>query len=87
MTTKTDWLKEELDKLRATRDELRLQIHLGTAEARDRFAKLEKSWHHIEGQMKSLSAATQPDRERIQETARTLAQEIADGYRHLKTLI
>ena len=87
MTTKTDWMKEELDKLRSTRDELRLQIHLGSAEARDRFAILEKSWHHMEGQMKSLGPATEPDRERIKESARTLAHEIANGYRHLKTLL
>ncbi|HEX2483831.1 MAG TPA: hypothetical protein VHQ66_00930 [Myxococcota bacterium] len=85
--TKTDRLNEELDRLRATRDELRLQIHLGTAEARDRFEKLEKSWHHVEAQMKSFGAATQPDRQRIAHAARALAHEIAEGYRHLKTLL
>ena len=86
-TTKNDRLQEELDKLRATRDELRLKIHLGTAEARDRFEKLEKSWHRVEGHVKTLHAATEPDRKRITDAARTLAHEIADGYRHLKTLL
>ena len=65
MTTKNDRLNEELDKLRATRDELRLQIHLGSAEARDRFEKLEKSWQHVEGQVKTLHAATEKDRHRL----------------------
>jgi SMC interacting uncharacterized protein involved in chromosome segregation len=87
MTTKTDRLKEELDKLRATRDELKLQIHLGTAEARERFEKLEKSWHHVESHVKTLAAATEDDRKRIREAANTLAGQIADGYRHLKTLL
>jgi hypothetical protein len=87
MTTKIDWLKEDLDKLRATRDELRLQIHLGAADARDRFERLEKSWHHMEGHVKSLGTATQDDRKRIDEAARALAREIADGYRHLKSVL
>jgi cell division protein FtsB len=87
MATKNDRLQEELDKLRATRDELRLQIHLGTAEARDRFEKLEKSWHRVEGHVKTLHAATEKDRARIAESARALAHEIAEGYRHLKTLL
>jgi hypothetical protein len=87
MTTKNDRLHEELDKLRSTRDELKLQIHLGTAEARDRFAKLEKSWQHVEGHVKSLHSATQDDRQRIADAARTLAHEIAEGYRHLKALL
>jgi hypothetical protein len=87
MTTKTDWLKEELDKLRATRDELRLQIHLGAADARDRFEKLEKSWHSMESHVKSLGTATQDDRKRIDEAARALAREIAEGYRHLKKVL
>jgi SMC interacting uncharacterized protein involved in chromosome segregation len=87
MTTKNERLNEELDKLRATRDELRLQIHLGSAEARERFEKLEKSWHHVEGQVKNLHAATEKDRHRIADAARSLAHEIAEGYRHLKTLL
>jgi cell division protein FtsB len=87
MTEKNGRLQEELDRLRATRDELRLQIHLGSAEARDRFEKLEKSWHRVEGQVKTLHGATEGDRHRIAEAARSLAREIADGYRHLKTLL
>jgi hypothetical protein len=87
MTTKNDRLHEELDKLRATRDELRLKIQLGTADARDGFERLEKRWHHLEGQVKTLRAATEKDRARIAEAARSLAHEIAEGYRHLKTLL
>lgn len=83
MTTK-DWLTEEVEKLRALRDELRLQIHLGTAEARDGFERLEKSWQRMEAHVKSLATATQDDRRQIREAAQALAREIRDGYRHLK---
>jgi len=87
MTTANDRLKEELDKLRTVRDELRLQIHLGNAEARDRFAKLEKSWKTMEGHVRSLESGTRSDRARIAEAAKALAHEIAEGYRHLRAML
>ena len=34
-----------IDDLKRTRDELRLQIHLGSKEVRAEWAELEKRWH------------------------------------------
>ena len=82
-----DKVKEEVDKLRRMRDELRLQIHLGTAEAKDRFAKLEKSWKTMEGHVRSLGSGTREDREKIAAAAKALAHEIGEGYRHLREML
>jgi chaperonin cofactor prefoldin len=87
MTTASERVKSEVDKLRAVRDELRLQMHLGTAEARDTFERLEKRWKTMEAHVRSLESATREDRERVAEAARTLAREIGDGYRHLRGLL
>lgn len=87
MAKTADLLTEELDRLRGVRDELRLKLKLGKAEARDGFEQLEQSWKRVERHVKSLANATRDDRAQIQEAARQLAREIRDGYRHLQRLL
>jgi hypothetical protein len=84
---KSDWLAEEIEGLRSLRDEVKLQLHLGKAEARDSFEQLEKRFEHLEGRARSLRDATRADRDQIREAARLLAGEIRKGYEHLKRLL
>ena len=80
-------IKSELDSLRAARDELRVQVHLGAVEAREAWAKAEKSWNHLEGRIKVLGEATQESLEDIGEAVKTLADEIRRGYQHVRKLL
>lgn len=82
-----DKLSEELEALRRTRDELRVKIHLGRAEARERFEQLEKSWHHLEGKVKLIRRESKAPIHEIGEAARELLREIRDGYRHIRDLL
>jgi len=80
-------LSEELDALRELRDEFRIQMELGRAEAHERWEKLEKDWHHLEGKLKLVRDESRGDLEDIGEAARLLLREIRDGYRHLRSLL
>ena len=80
-------IKSDLDSLRAARDELRVQVHLGAAEAREAWEKAEKSWDHLEGRVKILGEATQESLEEIGSAVGILASEIRRGYDHVRKLL
>lgn len=82
-----DWKKrldEEIEILEQTRDELKLQAHLGAAEAREVWAKLEKNWEHLESRLKRVGHATQESAEDIEEATKTLVEEIKAGYQRIR---
>jgi hypothetical protein len=78
-------MKEEVEALRQVRDELRVQAELGRAELRDRWEGLEKRFHELEGKVRSAGDAAQGDAENVKEAARLLAEEIREGYRHMRS--
>jgi hypothetical protein len=79
-----DRLQKELEPLQAARDDLRVRLHLGKAEIRDRWELLEKSWHHAEAKLNQIRKETEESTEDIAEALRLLADEIRDGYEHLR---
>ena len=80
-------IKSELDSLRAARDEIRVQVHLGAVEAREAWEQAEKNWSHLEGRIKVLSEATQESLEEIGGAVENLAEEIRRGYQHVRKLL
>ncbi len=89
----TDWddvkkaVSQELEELRGLRDELKVQVHLGKAEARQRWEALEQRWEHLEAKGRMLREEAREPLAEIGETAKELAREIRDGYRHLRSLL
>ena len=78
-------LERDFAKLAQTRDELRVQLQLAKAEARDDWKKLEHTWRNIELELKQLSDhAKQPAKE-IGGAARTLMDELKRGYARIKS--
>jgi len=85
-----DWkdrLLADIDALRAARDELKVQMHLAKAEARERWEKLEKKWHHLEARGHVLAEASRESLDDIEEAGRLLVQEIREGYDSLRKLL
>lgn len=68
--------REEVDALARTRDELRLQLHLGRMEA-------EEEWHHLEGQWRALKRAASDAASDAGEQIRGLIGQIREGYAKL----
>ncbi len=84
MAERNDRFAEELERLRRLRDELRVQIRLGRAEVRERWEKLEKDFARLEAKLKRIREESKGDLAEIREAAKLLAQEIHEGYRHLR---
>ena len=87
MSETTRRFEEELDGLRQLRDELRVRLHLGRAEARDRFQALEKDLEHVEAKLRLVRDETREDLEDIREASRLLLDELKEGFRHLRSLL
>jgi hypothetical protein len=87
MAEMPDWLEKEIEGLRRMRDEVKLQLHLGAADARRAFEHVEKRWQHLEGKLKLIREESRGDFAEIGEAAKLLAREIRDGYQHLKKLL
>ena len=77
-------IEQEVDALRAARDELRVQMHLGRADARDRFEELEERWHDLERRLGQVAdEARRPMRE-VGDAVRGIVAEIQEGYRKIR---
>ena len=82
-----DRLDKQLDSVRAVRDELEVKLHLGSADLRDQWAKLEKGWQHLEGRLKVLGNESEDVAKEIGETLEVLADQLRDGYDRVKKLL
>jgi predicted nucleic acid-binding Zn-ribbon protein len=80
-------LEKELDNVRRARDELKVRLHLGGAEIRDQWEKLDRGWQHLEGRMKVIGNESDEVAKDIGETLHVLAEQLRDGYERIKTLL
>ena len=80
-------LEDEIDAIRGVRDDLRVRLHLGGAEIRDQFEKLEHGWQHLEGRMKVIGRESDEVAKEIGETLQVLAEQLRDGYDRIKTVL
>jgi hypothetical protein len=83
----SDRLSGELEALRQLRDEFRVQMELGRAEARLRWEELEEDWQHLENKLRLMRNESMGELEDIGEAARSLLERIREGYRHLRSLL
>lgn len=83
----SDRLSEELEALRQLRDEFRVQLELGRAEALNRWEELEADWQHLEGKLRLLRNESRGELDDVAEAARTVLERIQQGYRHLRSLL
>lgn len=82
-----DRFSGDIDKLREARDELRVQLSLGAAEARDAWHEVERNWQHLEGKLKLLRDESRADLDEIGEATGLLMSEIQESYKHLRGLV
>ena len=68
-----------LDELKTRRDELALQIHLGTKEAQDEFARLEAEWETFAAKAKLEETA-----EGLGDALSGVGEELKKGFERLK---
>ena len=78
---------EELEELRRVRDELRVKVHLGKAEAKDLWDKTEHKLEEFERKVQSISNQAEEPLHDIGEAAKLLVNEIRDGYRRIRAAL
>jgi SMC interacting uncharacterized protein involved in chromosome segregation len=80
-------LARELEDLRATRDELRVRVHLGKLDAQDQWEQIEKQWQHVESKLKLAGETGRDVAEDIGEAASLAVEEMKEGYSKLRKLL
>ena len=78
---------EVMSNLRRLRDELRLQIHLGSKEAQDQFAKLERKWDEMMSEGKPVADVVSDTARGIGTAAELAADELKQGYEKIRDLL
>ena len=77
-------LEELIGKLKQERDELRVQMHLAKAEAKDEWQELEKKWEILENKLAALKRETKDASKDIGAALGVLSEEIANAYRRIR---
>lgn len=78
-------LERDLASLSRTRDELRVQLQLAKADARDDWKLLEQAWQRVENEIKRVGDHTKEPVKDIGEAARSLLGELKTGYERIKS--
>jgi len=84
MTDVGDRIEEELEGLRRVRDELRVQMHLAKADAKELFEKLEHKFDEAEAKVKFVAKEAEGPLNDVRDAAGLLLTEIRDGYRQIR---
>lgn len=77
-------LNEELDDLKRIRDEIRVQIQLGKAEAKELWDRSEEKIEELESKVKSISNQAEQPLQDVREAAQLLLDELRDGYKRIR---
>ena len=76
----SDKIQKEIDDLQRLREELRLQLHLGSAELKKRWDRVESRWLELESRMRRAGDKAGDARDALH----SLVQEIRSAYQDLR---
>ena len=77
-------LQEDLVKLAAARDELRVQIELAKAEAKEEWNRLETTWLQIQDEVKRTAEHSKEPIHNVGAAVRQLLDELKTGYERVR---
>ena len=84
----TDKFDELIETLKQQRDELKVQMHLASMEAKDEFDALEKKWDQwvaeAEAQAKPLSNVIDDSAKNVGSAIDLVLDEVKEGYERIK---
>ena len=80
-------LTKELSELKRMRDELRVRIHLGKAEAKDLWEATEEKLQQVESKLRSVAEQADEPLHDVGDAARLLLEEIRDGYHRIRSAL
>ena len=87
MTDAKESFDELVDNLKQLRDELRVQIHLGSKEAQDEYHELERKWDELMKEGQPFADAISDTAENVGTAAKLAADEMKKGYEKIRDLL
>jgi len=84
MSTVNNKLHEIADELGRSRDELRVEVKLASAEIRDEWEELEKQWERFTQQMKRAGHEAAESSEDIGAALTLLSEELKKSYQRIR---
>jgi uncharacterized coiled-coil DUF342 family protein len=87
MATMRDRLRETLERLEQERDELRVRLHLGKAEARQEWDKLDARIGELRGRLDRAGDEAGDVMDDVGEAAKLLGEEIRTGFERLRKML
>ena len=73
-----------MEGLKQQRDAIKVQLHLGKAEAKQEWEEMEKKLEHLRAKVKVVGDETQEASRDVLEAAKLLAEEIKRGYDRIR---
>jgi 2-methylcitrate dehydratase PrpD len=78
---------EIFEELKTLRDRLAVQVHLGKAEAREEWEKLEKQFEDLQKKAEPFTEAAGETARGLGAAAHLAVEELLEGYRKLRKLL
>ncbi|MBO9418852.1 MULTISPECIES: hypothetical protein [Stappiaceae] len=75
-------IKDIVDELKQTRDEVKLKIHLGSKELQEEWDELEKKWDSFEAEAKLGESA-----QNISEATSLLGDELSKAFKKIRSAL
>lgn len=82
-----EMLRLKIGRLRRTRDQLYLKVHLGQMDAREFWDDLEKRWNHLEANAKHLTRESEDALDGVAGVVRDHITELREGYDRLASML
>lgn len=78
---------EQFETLRRTRDELRLQVHLGMQEVREEWDSAEVLWARLQGEVHRLGENSKQPSKKLGAAAGALVHEVGIAYGRIRAAL
>jgi SepF-like predicted cell division protein (DUF552 family) len=83
----THQLNKVIEKLKQTRDEIKLKMHLGAADTKDEFEKAQKKLDKLTEDLKPLRDEVEQSSQNILESMSLVGEEIGDSFKRIQNLL
>jgi SMC interacting uncharacterized protein involved in chromosome segregation len=87
MSDEKEHIDDIVENLKQIRDELEVKIHLGKAEAKKEWDRLEKKWQELKGQSQAVAGTTSESLKNVGSALELVAEELKDGYKRIRKLL
>ena len=87
MSNEGEGYDQVISNLKRVRDELALKAHLGKAEAKDEWARLELEWKSVQGKLKEAQGVAGDTAKSMGTALELAAKELKTGYERFRGLL